>query len=86
MSTGFGHIFQGSKAARGPGIQTCPHSSAPVAGKFTGIFFSSGSESPIYAQIPQLFFWSREFAGNLQGISSFQRNSFRTGLLRRELG
>jgi hypothetical protein len=57
-----------------------------LAGKLAGNFFCSAEESPIYAQIPQLFFWSREFAGNLQGISSFQRNSFRTGLLRRELG
>jgi hypothetical protein len=37
---------------------------SPIAGKLAGNFFSSGSVSPIYAQIPQFFFPSRELTGN----------------------
>jgi hypothetical protein len=43
-----------------------------VAGKLAGIFFVPSQESQSYAQIPQFFLWSRELAGNLQGISKFE--------------
>jgi hypothetical protein len=49
-----------------------------IAGKLAGNFFSSGSESPIYAQIPQFSFPSRELAGNLQGISKSDPKSLKS--------
>jgi hypothetical protein len=46
-----------------------------VAGKSAGIFFLSSQKSQIYAQIPQFLLWSRELAGNLQGIPKFEPKS-----------
>jgi hypothetical protein len=54
------------------------------AGKLAGNFLLSCQKSPIYAQILQFLLWSRELAGNLQGISKLDPKSLNINGLNQE--